>query len=136
MKINKGFTLVELLVVISVIATLTALLLPNFMGARERARDAQKVQDLNAIKTALRLYYNDTQSYPDTNWSGLGTELVKYMPNMVNIGFSGTYTVAADLDSFVLQVDLDNGTGDDDINSQKKCGITDPVEKVYAVCAN
>lgn len=51
----------ELLIAIGIMGTLMAILLPNFMGARERARDAQKLQDMGAIKNALRLYYNDNQ---------------------------------------------------------------------------
>jgi len=58
---KRHLPLVELLVVISIIGTLVAILLPNFMGARERARDAQKIQDAYAIKNALRMYYNDNQ---------------------------------------------------------------------------
>ncbi len=64
---NSGFTLIELLVVISVIAVLSAVLMANFMSARERAKDSQKIGDLNEIKSALRLYYNDKQKYPAGN---------------------------------------------------------------------
>jgi len=39
---KKAFTLIELLVVIAIIGMLSALFLPNFMGARERARDAKE----------------------------------------------------------------------------------------------
>lgn len=63
---NKAFTLVELLVVIAIISGLSALLLPNYMGARERARDAQRKNDLKQIQKALELYRQDQTpvSYP------------------------------------------------------------------------
>jgi general secretion pathway protein G len=67
-EINKnfGFTLVELLVVIAIIGGLSALLVPNFMGARERARDAQRKSDLKQIQKALEMYRQDQTpiSYP------------------------------------------------------------------------
>lgn len=64
MNISKAFTLIELLVVIAIISGLSALLLPNFMGARERARDAQRKNDLKQIQKALELYKQD-QAIPD-----------------------------------------------------------------------
>ena len=63
-KKNFGFTLIELLVVISVIGLLAALIMVNFNAARERARDVQRKSDLDQIKKALRMYYNDKNSYP------------------------------------------------------------------------
>lgn len=63
---RKGFTLIELLVVIAIIGTLSALLLPNFMGARERARDTQRKSDVKQIQKALELYKLDQNppAYP------------------------------------------------------------------------
>lgn len=71
-----GFTLIELVVVIAIIATLTALATFNFNQARTRARDVQRKSELKQIQNALELYKNDRipQTYPTTA-SGL-TELV------------------------------------------------------------
>jgi len=129
---KNAFTLVELLVVISIIAVLTAVLLPNFMGARERARDSQKIQDAAAIKNALRLYYNDNQAYPTPAGVGRTISIPSYIKN-TGIGY--TYE-SVDSDQFVIKIPLESGLGDDDINSQTKCGILTPVDKIYAVCAN
>jgi prepilin-type N-terminal cleavage/methylation domain-containing protein len=118
----KGFTLVELLVSISIIAVLTAILLPNFMGARERARDSAKIQELYAIKNGLRAYYNDVQAYPTGSGvvldaAGMG----QYIPNVSSIGH--TYYQTSGGEAFELCVGLEAGAGDEDINSQVKCGI-------------
>jgi len=130
---KKGFTLVELLVVISIIATLTAILLPNFMGARERARDAQKIQDAFAIKNALRMYYNDNQAYPIP--VGTGNTIAIPTSYMAPSGLGYTYSQTS-TDNFIIRVPLESGQGDDDLDSQRKCGIASPVDKIYAVCAN
>ncbi len=61
---KSAFSLVELLVVIAVLATVIGLALPNFLGARSRARDARRKGELNQMKTALQLYYNDYKAYP------------------------------------------------------------------------
>lgn len=60
---RNAFTLIELLVVIAIIGSLSALLLPNFMGARERARDTQRKSDLKQVQKAFEMYKQD-QSPP------------------------------------------------------------------------
>jgi len=71
---KKGFTLIELLVVIGIIGMLSALLVPNFMGARERARDAQRKSDLKQIQKALEMYRQDQNppAYPTATTSRFG----------------------------------------------------------------
>jgi len=56
---KRAFTLIELLVVIAIIGSLSALFLPNFMAARERARDSQRKSDLKQIQKAFELYKQD-----------------------------------------------------------------------------
>lgn len=71
---KKGFTLIELLVVVSIIGILTTLVMVNLNAARERARDAQRKSDFSNIQTALRLFYNDDGSFPDTSATGNAIE--------------------------------------------------------------
>lgn len=63
---KKGFTLIELLVVIAIIGSLSALFLPNFMAAREKARDSQRKSDLKQVQKAIEIYRQDTtdSSFP------------------------------------------------------------------------
>lgn len=67
---KKGFTLIELLVAIGILAILSTLVMANINSARSRGRDAKRKADLNQVKTALRLYYNDNQSYPADDDAG------------------------------------------------------------------
>ncbi|ACK42159.1 MULTISPECIES: type II secretion system protein [Dictyoglomus] len=66
MRREKGFTLIELMVVIVIIAILAAVALPNFMGATERARESAVRSAVKTLQTALEMYATDNQGYyPD-----------------------------------------------------------------------
>ncbi|MCL5433258.1 MAG: prepilin-type N-terminal cleavage/methylation domain-containing protein [Patescibacteria group bacterium] len=62
----KGFTLIEVLIVVVIIGVLAALLMVNFIGVRQRARDAQRKSDLRQIQAALELYRADQGEYPQS----------------------------------------------------------------------
>jgi prepilin-type N-terminal cleavage/methylation domain-containing protein len=66
-KDHSGFTIVELLIVIVVIGILAALVLNTFSSAQARARDADRINDVNTIKKALETYYTLNSSYPNSN---------------------------------------------------------------------
>jgi general secretion pathway protein G len=66
-KQNKGFTLIELLVVIAIIVILAGIVIFAVNTARVKARDAQRITNLEQIKLALELYADDhSSSYPTT----------------------------------------------------------------------
>lgn len=124
---SSAFTLIELLVAVAILAILSTLVLANMNSARERGRDARRKNDLHQLKTALRLYYNDNQAYPDddgsgaisgfswgSNWTVAGTT---YMNEIPQDPLSPTYSYYYDLDDaddnkFSLKACLENKNDD------------------------
>jgi len=69
MRNRRAFTLIELLIVIAIIATLIGILLPALAGARESARTTKCMANLKSIGTSLTLYAdNNKGTFP--YWSG------------------------------------------------------------------
>ena len=100
---QKGFTIVELLIVIVVIAILAAISIVAYNGIQQRARDSQRDVDIVAVVKALELYYIDNGQFPaiapngstatgmgnywavttDGSWSVLASALVpKYLSKL------------------------------------------------------
>jgi prepilin-type N-terminal cleavage/methylation domain-containing protein len=61
---TKGFTLVELLVVISIIALLAGIVIASLSGAKASTRDARRLADIKNYELAIRLYYQNNGEYP------------------------------------------------------------------------
>ena len=97
MYYKKGFTLVELLIVIVIIALLAAVVMVALGGVRDSARDARRLEHLKQLQTALELYRDDQGHYPqmqvyitrgnesspptDVGWtSNFGDALKPYLP--------------------------------------------------------
>ena len=77
-----GFTLIELMVVVLIIAILIAIAIPTFLGARKRAQDKQAQSNIRNALTAEKTYYVDKQAYTET-----ATDLT---PIESSLDFTGT----------------------------------------------
>ncbi|MGQ9578401.1 MAG: prepilin-type N-terminal cleavage/methylation domain-containing protein [Candidatus Aminicenantales bacterium] len=66
MKKSKGFTLIEMLIVVAIIGILAALLIPNAMSAIQKAKQKGTVKDVNSIAAALMDYITDKGNAPTT----------------------------------------------------------------------
>lgn len=89
MKISKkGFTIIELIVVIAIIAVLSGIIVSNVMGYESRARDAKRLADIHNLVTALNLYYTNHGQYPSyTQPSGYNGPI----PNCWGLSDAETY---------------------------------------------
>ena len=63
-KSQRGFSLLELLVVMLIIGLLTGLGISSYVTAQKKSRDNRRKQDLSSISKALEVYYNDWGRYP------------------------------------------------------------------------
>ncbi len=63
---RRGFTLVELLVVMAIIATLLTIAVPRYFRSIQRSREAVLRQDLTTLRESIDKFYGDTGKYPQT----------------------------------------------------------------------
>jgi len=63
---QRGFTLIEIMVVVVIIGVLGAIVVPQFMSRPDQAKVTAARTDIQAIATALEMYRLDTFSYPST----------------------------------------------------------------------
>lgn len=68
--IGAGFTFIEILVSVTIIAVLIAIGVASYASVNRRARDAKRKSDLEQIRSSLEQYRADVGSYPDTGASG------------------------------------------------------------------
>ncbi|MFA9288577.1 MAG: type II secretion system protein [Weeksellaceae bacterium] len=70
---RKGFTIIEMIVVISIIALLSSIAVNSYTGISEKARDTRRKDDLRTISTALNAYYAANGKYPTAGSCVYGT---------------------------------------------------------------
>jgi general secretion pathway protein G len=81
-RAQRGFTLIELMVVLAIIGVLAALVVPNVLGRADDARVTAARTDVNNLMQALKLYRLDNQQYP-TAEQGLAALVIKPSTNPV-----------------------------------------------------
>jgi len=139
--LKSGFTLIELLVVITIIGVLTSLFVSNMVGVRERAKDARSKSNLNELKTALRLYYNDNQNYPATDaLPNPGATFEDGVVYMQEVPFYIDYIQQNNGDGFLVSTELETASDHEICESWSSCNVagtcTVGTDVTYYVCAN
>lgn len=81
---KKGFSLFELLIVISIIGILTAIVSIAYSGAQKKTRDTRRVEDMKLIQTAAEQFYSQNNyAYPTSNvtpWIGIDNNILDVFP--------------------------------------------------------
>ena len=122
LKGKKGFTLIELVIVILVIGVLAAVILPKFVGQVEKAKIATTKANLESLRSATRLYYSDNKGVLPATGAALVPNYIKRIPDeaitssttvvTANDGTGGWVYTAADGDWAInLTGTDDNGDG-------------------------
>lgn len=91
-KSKQGFTLVELMVVVAVIAILAGIAMPQFMSAADKAKSAKEVADMQIIKNATQLYMIDRNVDTPPTVENLYKE--GYLTENVKTPKGGNYTIS------------------------------------------
>ncbi|WP_230347112.1 prepilin-type N-terminal cleavage/methylation domain-containing protein [Methylobacillus methanolivorans] len=75
-----GFTLIEVLVVLAIIATLLSLVTPRYFSSIDRAREHSLKHDLIVMRDAIDKFYSDTGRYPDTLFDLVQRKYLRAIP--------------------------------------------------------
>lgn len=120
---NKGFTLFELLVSISIIAILTAVAIVSFGGLNRKTRDARRISDLEKIRLSLEAARQIGNTYPAKNNFAtvlVGSSLLERIPvDPKGVGTTYYYDVGSSNYTYVLCAQMED-LGSTNIAS---CGV-------------
>lgn len=122
MKNKKGFTLVELLVIIAVIALVVVFAALAVNAARSKQRDASRLANVRIVQSALEDYFNENNTYPDGDLLALGDAT-----HSACLGSDGFASDCSSAESTFLRVVP--GTHEDGLEGIVSCG--DPSRRAF-----
>jgi general secretion pathway protein G len=114
MRHGKGFTLVELLVVMAILGILVAIAVPQLQQAPIRAKEATLREDLFTFRTCLDQFYADKGHYPDTLQTLVTEKYIRKIP-------IDPFTKSAD----TWQVVMEEPDSSDSASADQQPGIID-----------
>ncbi len=104
----QGFTLIELLVVIAIIGILSSVVLASLNNARTRSRDARRLADLDQVRLAAELYFDQNREYPAA-LDDLAPDFIATVPTDP-LGDAYVYELASSTTTYCLGTELENST--------------------------
>ena len=117
---NSGFTLIEILIVVAIIAILASVVLVGLGPTQQSGRDARRISDLHEVQTGLELYYSKYGAYPTSSsvngsaYSAMSSLLkssgigVSSVPQDPSAGKTYYYATTGDASSYLLMATLEN----------------------------
>ena len=104
MKEQKGFTLIELMIVIAIIGILAAIAIPQFSAYRKRSFNSAAASDIRNAATAQEAYFVDNQGYTATTTTLIGATYGLYLSENVTLAIT-----SADGDSYIMTASHSKG---------------------------
>jgi len=101
-SVQKGFTLIELMIVVAIIGILAALAIPAYSDYTIKAKISESASITGAMKAAVEIYFSENGSLPDitdTTITGFSTTAAAYDTLGVASNFQGKYASSVKLDS-------------------------------------
>lgn len=93
MRKRSGFTLIELIVVLAVVATLLTLALPRYFSSIDRAKEAVLKENLYLVRDAIGKHYADKGRYPESLDAMVSDKYLRKLPTDPITESSGTWVV-------------------------------------------
>jgi prepilin-type N-terminal cleavage/methylation domain-containing protein len=128
-KSKKGFTLIELMIVIAIIGILTAVVLAALSSARAKSRDAKRLSDVKQIQLALENYFDNNSTFPPTiatlasQSSGSGA-ILPSEPLDPSTGFSYFYAISPQKNQYCVGANLETSANSSATGPNSTCAFT------------
>jgi prepilin-type N-terminal cleavage/methylation domain-containing protein len=92
----KGFTLIELMIVVAIIGILAAIAIPRFAQMLEKSKEGATKGNIGAMKSAAEIYYGNWQGiWPTTLWSASNFTFSQNLDNVPLVKVTGAFVAAS-----------------------------------------
>jgi type IV pilus assembly protein PilA len=144
-RMQKGFTLIELMIVVAIIGILAAVAIPQYQDYTVKAKLSKVQSTLAPVKTAAALFFQEQGGFPATadSWASLGIA-APTLPNEVSAitmaATTGAITVtlanikASDIDTTTLTQTPSTATGQTAMSWTNTCTSANTVLKKFFTC--
>ncbi|MFA6016521.1 MAG: prepilin-type N-terminal cleavage/methylation domain-containing protein [Patescibacteria group bacterium] len=128
---KKGFTFIEILVVVTIIALLTTVAVISYSSFLKQGRDAKRKADLEQVRAALEMYKSSNDTYPVGVWTNLSvltgaTIYIQSLPTDPKDSTNDFYYGSADGSDYILAAQLENSSSCTTAPGGNACGTGNP----------